>query len=301
MFLEGKGMRRPISELHPWLHVARVAELRLERRASDLLRRVPFARSVTPTPLPVTIVRHASLLRRTLRDVDPGLQESKVTNLRLAAATMDGLVIGPGETFSFWNRVGPPTARRGYVDGLILRSGRVTAGIGGGLCQLSNLIYWMALHTPLEVVEHHHHGFDPFPDVGRVLPFGSGATIFHSYGDLWLANPTGQPFRLSVRVGPRRLHGAITTDRPWPLAYHVEEVGHRFIRGEAGDVYRENELWLRTVDRRTGMLLDRRCIARNHARVAYPVEEAVIKVPSAALSAAPAGGSLAGHGGLRPH
>ena len=50
--------------------------------------------------------------------------------------------------------------------------GEVKTSIGGGICQLANLLYWMALHTPLEVIERHHHSFDPFPDSGRTLPFG---------------------------------------------------------------------------------------------------------------------------------
>ena len=292
-------MRRPVSELHPWLHAVRAAELRLERRASDRVRRVRFARVVATRPLPFPAVRHASLLRRRLQGVDPGLQESKIRNLQLAAAAIDGLLIRPGETFSFWDRVGPPTSTRGYVDGLILRRGRITRGVGGGLCQLSNLIYWMALHTPLEVVEHHHHGFDPFPDVGRVLPFGSGATIFYNYGDLRLANPTDQPFRLSIRLGPRRLHGCITTDRPWPMTYHIEEHSPRFTRGVDGAVYRDNELWRRVVDRMTGATIERRCIARNHARVAYPVAEDRLEPVPVPGPATAAGASLAGDGGVR--
>ncbi|MFJ8513275.1 VanW family protein [Lysinibacillus xylanilyticus] len=51
---------------------------------------------------------------------------------------------------------------------------KVKTGVGGGICQLANLLYWMALHTPLIVTERHHHSFDPFPDSGRTLPFGSG-------------------------------------------------------------------------------------------------------------------------------
>lgn len=269
-------MRRPLSELHPWLTAARASELRLERRLSDRVRRVRFAATVADRALPVVLVRHASLLRRALRDLDPALQESKIVNLRLAAASITGLVIQPGETFSLWNRVGPPVAARGYVDGLILRRGRITVGVGGGLCQLSNLLYWMALHTPLDVVEQHHHGFDPFPDEGRVLPFGSGATIFWSYGDLRLSNPTAQPLQLCLAVGPRRLHGAITTDRAWPLAYHVDEVGHRFVRDVDGAVYRENELWRRVIDKRSGDTVERSLVTRNHAHVAYPVPEDLI-------------------------
>jgi vancomycin resistance protein VanW len=278
-------VRRPISQLHPWLDAARTRELILERRLSDGIRRVAFSRTVVPDPLPVTLVRHASLLRRRFRGLDPRLQETKIVNLRLAAASIDGLLIAPGEVFSFWNRVGPPTAARGFVEGLILRRGRITIGVGGGLCQLSNLLYWMALHTPLTVVEQHHHGFDPFPDSGRVLPFGSGATIFYNYGDLRLANPTDQPIRLGVRVGRTRLHGCITTDRPWPVAYHVDERDHHFERGTDGQVYRDNELWRRVVDRRTGQTLERTLIARNHALVIYPVQGAPPRMGSGALSA----------------
>jgi vancomycin resistance protein VanW len=262
---------------------------------SDAIRRVPFAREVADGPLPVTLIRHDSLLRRRLLDLDPRLQETKIVNLRLAADSMDGLVIRPGEVFSFWERIGPPTRERGFVEGLVLRRGRITAGIGGGLCQLSNLLYWMALHTPLEVVEHHHHGYDPFPDSGRVLPFGSGATVFYSYGDLRVANPTDRSMRLGVRVGPTRLHGVITTDRPWPLAYHVEEQGHRFIRDSGGAVYRENELWRRVVDRRTGDIVERTLIARNHSLVGYPVDDDLIEPGLSAL----AGASLTVDGSLR--
>lgn len=266
-------MRRRLSTLHPWLYSTRVAELRLERRVADRLRRVRFARHIAPTPLPVVLVHHSSVLRRQLLDLDPRLQESKIVNLRLAVASIDGLVIGSGETFSFWERIGPPTAARGFVEGLILRRGRIEAGVGGGLCQLSNLLYWMALHTPLEIAERHHHGFDPFPDSGRVLPFGSGATVFYNYGDLRLTNPTSQPMQLAVRVGEKDLVGAIATDRPWPLAYHVEEVGHRFARAPTGAVFRDNELWRRSVDRHTGRTLDRQLVTRNHSLVTYAVAE----------------------------
>jgi vancomycin resistance protein VanW len=267
------AVRRAVSQLHPVLYRARVEELCLERRISDRVHRIQFASTRSGGGLPVTMVRHASLLRRRLRNLDPRLQETKILNLRLAAAAIDGLRIGPGEVFSFWNRVGRPTAARGFAEGLILRGGEIEVGIGGGLCQLSNLLYWMALHTPLRIAEQHHHGFDPFPDAGRVLPFGSGATIFYNYGDLRLANPTDQAFQLQVRVGARHLRGAISTDREWPRTYHVDERGHRFSRGADGMVHRDNELWRRAVDRRTSRVVETVLITRNHALVKYPVAE----------------------------
>jgi vancomycin resistance protein VanW len=261
-----------LSELHPWLYEVRLAQLRVARRVADRRTATPFARELLDRPLPVVLVRHVSLLRRRLGDTDPRLQESKITNLRLAAAPMHGLVLLPGQVFSFWERVGEPSARRGFVDGVVLARGEVRVGIGGGLCQLSNLLYWMALHAPLAIVEHHHHGFDAFPDHGRVLPFGSGATVFYNYGDLRLGNQTDLDVQLRVWLTQTHLHGEIRADRAWPHTYHVEERNHRFVRDPDGRLFRENELWRRTVDRRTGRELRVELITANHAEVKYPLE-----------------------------
>lgn len=63
------------------------------------------------------------------------------------------MVLRPGETFSYWRAIGKPTRRKGYWEGMILSGGTVGKGIGSGLCQLSNLIYWMTLHTELTVTD----------------------------------------------------------------------------------------------------------------------------------------------------
>lgn len=246
---------------------------RIIRRLDDRARRTCFAQRIEDMDLPVALVHHASLLHRRLGETDPELQESKIINLRRAIPAFDGLLIEPGQTCSFWQRVGRPTAAQGYVPGLVLSHGEVSTGIGGGLCQLSNLLYWMALHTPLLVTERHHHSFDPFPDDRRVLPFGSGATVVWDLVDLRLFNPTEQPLQLRVRLTAEHLEGAVHTDRPWPVAYHVIEREHRFIV-DGEQVFRQNELHRRLVDRHTGRLVAEELVALNRARVTYtsPIE-----------------------------
>jgi vancomycin resistance protein VanW len=261
-----------LSDLHPAIYEARVAQFRLARQLSD--RHSRFAARQDPAPLPYVLVRHSSVLRRKLGNADPRLQETKIVNLGLAAGPVDGLVMDPDDVFSFWNRVGAPSARRGFVDGLVLARGQVRVATGGGLCQLSNLLYWMALHAPLEVVEHHRHGFDAFPDHRRVLPFGSGATVFYNYGDLRLRNATDMSLQLRVWLTDTELCGEIRAARPWPLAYHVHERGHRFVRDADGQVFRENEIWRRTVDRTTGRTLGEERITTNRALVTYDVPPA---------------------------
>lgn len=111
--------------------------------------RETLAREHLPEALPYKAASHATPLLRKLRNVDMQLQYNKITNLKLAVAKLDGLVIRPGETFSYWRTIGKPTRRKGYLDGMVLHYGGFHSGTGGGLCQLSNLIYWMVLHTPL--------------------------------------------------------------------------------------------------------------------------------------------------------
>jgi vancomycin resistance protein VanW len=259
---------RRLSELHPAFYHTRIWQKRLSRRIADLSGGLRFADERRQDDLEFTCKRHQSLLRRKLGDSDPKLQENKVINLRIAAPTIDGLIIRPGETFSFWRCVGEATAEKGYVEGMQLSRGEVVRGIGGGMCQLSNLLYWMALHTPLEVVERHHHSFDPFPDENRTLPFGSGCGVFYNYIDLRFYNPTEFTFQVRVRVDDEHLKGAILSDRETPHSYHIVERAHRFIR-ENGKTYRENEIWREVIDRRTGNRVGEELVVANHAEVKY--------------------------------
>src|SRR5262249_22535386 len=162
--------RMAASSWHPWLYWASVKRHTLARQLQwrRAGRRLAQTRSDDDARFGYTVTRHRSILLRALGDVDMEVQRNQVTQLRLATARLHHIVIAPGETFSFWRLIGEPSARRGYVEGLLIHSGRMRRGVGGGLCQLSNLVYWLALHTPLTVTERHHHQFDAFPDSGRV-------------------------------------------------------------------------------------------------------------------------------------
>lgn len=211
---------------------------------------------------------HATPLMRKLKDVDMWLQENKVQNLRLAAAKLDGVVLLPGETLSYWRCIGNPTRRKGYVEGMLLKNGGVTAAVGGGLCQLSNLIYWMTLHTPLTVTERHRHGYDVFPDSNRTQPFGSGATCFYNYLDLMIRNDTPHPYRLSLRVGAHDLEGAWYSDVPRSFSYEVYESEH-VMQGEFwGGHTRHNVIRRRALDL-TGEQVSDEYVAENHAIMMY--------------------------------
>ena len=173
--------------------------------------------------LPYMIFHHQTPLYRILKDVDRILQYNKVINLKLAAAKLNHIVIMPGETFSYWKIIGKPTKRKGYMEGMVLFCGTFKAGIGGGLCQMSNLIYWMTLHTSLTVKERYRHSFDVFPDSNRSQPFGSGATCVYNYRDLMIKNTTSTPCQLCVEVKKEHLVGQWRALKPESYTYKVYE------------------------------------------------------------------------------
>jgi len=188
------------------------------------------------------VARHQSVLRRRLGDSSPKLQEQKIINLKQAIQRLNGIVIQPNHVFSLWKIIGKPKYENGYVDGMLLSNGKVIEGIGGGLCQLSNFLYWIFLHAPIETVERYHHSMDVFPDSGRTLPFGGGATILYNFVDLKVKNISTYPFQLKIWLTDNHLKGQILSPRPIPQKFHIFEKNHFFIkRGKR--YFRYNEIY----------------------------------------------------------
>lgn len=238
------------------------------RRLWWLTRKNRFAgRKAAPLPC-LQFARKTPLLRR-LRDVDMQYQYNKIVNLKIAAPQLDGIVLEPGQIFSYWYLLGKPTRRKGYIEGMVLRNGGYAPGVGGGLCQLSNLIYWLTLHTPLTIVERHRHGYDVFPDSNRTQPFGSGATCFYPHGDLMIRNDTGQAWQLCVRVGEAYLEGEWRAETPPAFRYEVFEKEHVMRREHWGGFSRHNQIWRRVYDAAGGTVLREEFVVENHALMMY--------------------------------
>ena len=205
--------RRRVTQRFPALIPARMAQRRLTKRAQDARAGYRYSAVRSAADLPWLIAEHSSILERDLQGVDPQLQRNKVTNLRLAAGRIDGVLMSPGETFSFWRLVGRATERGGYTDGLVLRDGAAASGVGGGLCQISNMLHWLTLHSELTVVERHRHSFDPFPDSERRVPFGTGATLLDGIFDLKVTNGTAIDHQFRLRLTDTQLVGELRAAR----------------------------------------------------------------------------------------
>ncbi len=198
--------------------------------------------TISSQPLPYLAFTHRTPLYRQLKDVDPWLQVNKAQNIRLAIRHLDGLTLRPGKALSYWKAIGNPTKRKGYLPGMVLDRGTFHAETGGGLCQLSNLLYWMTLHTPLTVSERWRHGYDVFPDASRTQPFGSGATCYYPFLDLVIKNETSALFQLHIFVEDDFLVGEWRSSEPTTETYRIEERNHRIVQAPWGGYVRMNEL-----------------------------------------------------------
>ncbi|MGD6780690.1 VanW family protein [Sutcliffiella horikoshii] len=227
-----------------------------------------YAVETTEEELPYRVFLHKTPTLRKLKNVDMWYQHNKVINLKIAVQKLNGVVIRPGETFSYWKLIGKPTKSKGYVDGMVLFYGTFKPGLGGGLCQLSNLIYWMTLHTPLTVTERYRHSFDVFPDSRRTQPFGSGATCSYNYLDLQVRNDTDQAFQLKVRVEGDLLVGEWRSANLPIVKYKVYEKDHNITSAYWGGYLRHNIIH-RKVMNLQGKEIDDQYVTENHAIMMY--------------------------------
>ena len=260
--------RKLFCEINSFTYAVSVAKMCAIRLVKNSLSGEKFA-ATRGDPLPVCVYKHNSLIRRKLGNVDMQLQENKAVNLSIAAPKINGVCIRPGETFSFWGLVGYYAKGKGYKEGLTIASGRATKGLGGGMCQLTNLIHWLVLHSPLDIVEHHHHdGVDLFPDYGRQVPFGCGTSIFYNYLDYRFQNNTSETFQLMVRTTGTHLCGELRASSPLEYSYHIAEEDARFVKADDG-YYRKNTIVRQVVDKRTGDEVKREILKRSNAKVLY--------------------------------
>ncbi len=261
--------RKLFCEISPFCYRLSMEKEILKRHLKDFFTKVLFARERPVTSLPVLVYRHKSLIRRRLGNVNMQLQENKATNLSLAVAHLDGILIRQGETFSVWKLIGRTSEKKGYKEGLTIAKGQPSQGIGGGLCQLSNLIHWMVLHSDLTIVEHHHHdGLDLFPDFGRQIPFGTGTSISYNYVDYRVKNETANTYQLKVWVDGEYLCGELRAEEQQPHTFHIHAENEYFSR-EGDAVYRNGQVYRDVIDRVTGRLIESQLIRTNHAKVMY--------------------------------
>ena len=260
--------RRLFCDINDTCYKISVIKETLRRKLKDLLIGGKIAKTRSEEALPVIVKSHASILLRKLYGVDPQLQKNKITNIEKASAKINGVIIRPGETFSFWKMIGSPSKEAGYKEGLVISRKGFTKGYGGGLCQLANMIHWLVLNSPLMVTELHHHSDALFPDDRRRVPFGTGTSVAYSYVDYRFRNTSDQDIQILVWCEEGELCGELRSQKEFPCRYKLVEENHHFHK-EDEKYYRISQVYKIALDRATGQEIWRKLVLDNHSEVMY--------------------------------
>ncbi len=261
--------RKLFCELGPTAYKISVLKEAVRKDIQDMFKGNKIAKKRDNNKLKYILKGDAKILLRKLEGVDMQLQRNKVVNLKIASSNIDGVIIMPGETFSFWNMVGKPTKEKGYLEGLVIMdSKRFGKDYGGGLCQLANLIHYLVLHTPMEVTELHHHSDALFPDYKRRVPFGTGTSVSYKSVDYRFKNTLSYPVQLKVWLDDTMLYGEIRADYELDNKYRLVEEDHHYSL-ENGVYYRNSNVYRVITNKETKEIVKKELILKNHSRVMY--------------------------------
>ncbi len=157
--------------------------------------------------------------------------ENKVHNISNGSKEIENIIINPNEIFSFWKIVGNPNSKNNFRTGRNIIKGKISEEIGGGLCQLSSIIYITALKTNLEIVERFNHSVDIYKEEERFTPLGADATIVFGYKDLRIKNNYLFPIKFSFEIIENQIVCKLLSNEK------IDEFDLDFIRN-----YSENEI-----------------------------------------------------------
>ena len=263
--------RKRLTEAFPWLLPLRQYQRKLFFYTGMRLSRNIYTRTQQKKQLPYEIFKSRAMMIYTHSGYDIQYQYNKVHNLKLAAAKVDGIVIKPGECFSLCYAIKDADKDEPYLEGLSLSNGKTTGEYGGGLCQLSNLLYWVFLHTPLTVTERHGHGTESIPPAYPNELAGIDATIAEGWLDLKVKNDTCHAFQISVTFEGDDIIGAVRSESEKCYDYKVYNTSCDYIR-KGGVLYQEADVARKKRSCFTGCESEE-ILYHNHCVIGYPLPQ----------------------------
>ena len=255
-------------EISPTTYKISLKKEILKRHIQNFKQGKKFSKTRKESLLSNVVSSHSIKLIKRGPGIDINLQKGKATNIQIAAQTLNHIIIKQGEEFSFWSLVGNTTKRKGYQEGRVIFNEEVVPGIGGGLCNLANLLHLLIVHSPMEITEFHAHSDALDPDKGERKPFANGTSVQYNNQDYRFKNNTDQVMQLRTWVDNEILFGELRSESQFPFTFQIIEEDHHF-KKEGDHYYRNSMIYREKLDRKTEEILGKELILKNHSMVMY--------------------------------
>ena len=145
--------------------------------------------------------------------------EGRSHNVTVAAKALNETLLMPGDIFEYGKIVAKADKEYGYMEAPVILKGKLTPGIGGGICQVSSTLYNAALLAGLEIVERRNHSL-----VVHYLPVGLDATFADGYVNFKFKNSTGKQLLIRTVVADKKLTVKLFGSMPTNISYSTETV-----------------------------------------------------------------------------
>lgn len=255
-------------DINPTCYAISVKKENLKRHLQDLKRKENFATDFQKEKLTYVVSERSSNMIKRAEGVDLASQFNKAKNIELACQKLNGLVIKPGEVFSFWKLVGKISEKKGYKAGRVIERNKLILGIGGGICNLANTINLLVIHSPLLITEFHTHSDALAPDETGRIPLNAGTSVSYNHIDYRFKNTTNQSFQLMLWCEREVLHAALRSERELPYTYDILEENHHFTK-EKEKFYRISKIYKATLSKTSGDMVEKTLIWDNHSEVMF--------------------------------
>ena len=242
----------------------------IKRHIRNILNGEHFSKKRSLQSMPAVIASYSGEMIKKGPGIDLQLQLNKAKNIELACSKIDGLVIEPGESFSFWHYVGKTSRGNGFSEGRVIVNGKLISGTGGGLCNLANTLNLLVMHSPLTITEIHHHSdaLAPDPD-NKYTPYGAGTSVNYNFIDYRFRNDTDQPVQLRAWCDCSILKAELRSTKEFPYSYRIVGENHHFHKEENGKFYRKSKIYREIIDKATNKVINRELKWDNRSEVMF--------------------------------
>lgn len=226
--------KEQIIKKFPIIRKIRKKQIRMCFYVKMYLDKNKYSKTITENELPYRMATYKDRMINTQTGHPIEYQHNKVFNLKLASKKINHLLIKSGETFSFYMSVKDAEKKEKYKKGLSLVNGKIEFVEGGGMCQISNLLFQVFLNSPLTIVERHTHKIKDFPDPMEDALKGIDATLAEGFSDLKVRNDTNNTFQISITFDDEYIYGRLLTQDKIENEYKIKNENLKYIQKTDG-------------------------------------------------------------------